>query len=148
MKPETINIIFQSITLLAVVAAIWQLLLHSKKMHRDTEMSLVQRYWEIMDRKSPQFVIEGKPLAADELVILQYLGLCEDEIDHRRLGKITRSTWMSWQDAMREQLSNPHFNEVLEKTAPLFGGVRELLASPPSYDPHPHSRFVQILQGV
>jgi hypothetical protein len=147
MNAETINIIFQSITLLAVFAAVWQLFLRSKKMHRDTEMIFVQRYWLIMDRKSPQFVIEGKPTASDELIILQYLRLCEDEYDHRRLGKIPRDTWLPWQEAMREQLAEPHYAAVLEKTKPLFPGVREMLASQEGYDPHPQNRFIQFLRG-
>ena len=147
MNAETINIIFQSITLLAVFAAIWQLFLRSKKMHRDTEMIFIQRYWLIMDRKSPQFVIEGKPTPADELIILQYLRLCEAEVDHRRLGKIPRETWIPWQDAMREQLKEPHFAEVLAKTSPQFPGVRTVLSSPSDYDPHPQNRFMQFLRG-
>lgn len=147
MNSETISIIFQSITLLAVFAALWQLILHSKKMHRDTEMVFIQRYWQIMDRKSPTFVIEGKPNAADELVILAYLRLCEDEFDHRRLGKIPRATWRAWQEAMRAQLSDSHYAEVLKKTEPQYPGVRQVLAGPADFDPQPHSRFVQILAG-
>jgi hypothetical protein len=147
MNAETINIIFQSITLLAVFAAVWQLFLRSKKMHRDTEMIFVQRYWLIMDRKSPQFVIKGKPTASDELNMLQYLRLCEDEVDHRRLGKIPRDTWMPWQEAMREQPAEPHYANVLEKTYPQFPGVRTVLASSADYDPHPQNRFIQFLRG-
>lgn len=147
MSAETISIIFQSITLLAVFAALWQLILRSRKMHRDTEMVFVRRYWQIQDRKSPEFVIEGKPNPADQLVILQYLGLCEDEIDHRRLGKIPRDTWMLWQKAIREQVADPHVALVLKKSAPKFPSIREVLASPENFDPHPHSRFVQWLRG-
>ena len=144
---ETISIIFQSITLLAVFAALWQLLLRSKKMHRDTEMVFVQRYWQIMDRRSPKLVIDNKPSAEDKLVILQYLRLCEDEIDHRAQGKIPRETWLMWQKAMHDQFDNPHFQDVLKETDPFYPGIRKVLASGPDYDPHPQSRFMQLIRG-
>jgi len=147
MSTETISIIFQSITLLAVFAALWQLILRSRKMHRDTEMVFVRRYWEIMDRKSPEFVIDGTPKPSDQLVILQYLLLCEDEIDHRHLGKIPRDTWMAWQAAIREQLADPHVAQVLEKSSPKFPSLRKMLGQPSNFDPHPKSRFVRWLRG-
>lgn len=147
MSAETINIIFQSITLLAVFAAVWQLLLRSKKMHRDTEMIFVQRYWQIMDRRSPKLVIDGKPSPQDKLVILQYMRLCEDEFDHRAHGKIPRDTWLVWQEAIREQFEDPHYQEVLKKTEPYYPGIRTVLTSGPQYDPHPQSRFMQLLRG-
>ncbi|MDH6240061.1 hypothetical protein [Aurantimicrobium minutum] len=147
MSNETISIIFQSITLLAVFAAVWQLFLRSTAMHRGMEMAFVQRYWEIMDRRSPQLVIDCKPTPEDELIILQYLRLCEDEFDHRRLGKLPRQTWDTWRDAMRDQLADPHFADVLKKTAPHYPGVRQVMAGAADLDPHPRSRFVQFWQG-
>lgn len=110
-------------------------------------MAFIQRYWQIMDRRSPQLVIDGKPTPEDELIILQYLRLCEDEYDHRRLGKLPSQTWSSWRDAMREQLSDPHFAEILQKTAPHYPGVRQVVAGAPNLDPHPRSRFIQLWQG-
>lgn len=136
MDSQLIGNIVQLITLLAVLAAVVQVFMRSKMMHRDIEVTFVQRYWQIMDRRSPEFVLTGKPSAADEIVILQYLQLCEDEISLRRAGTVTKSTWLFWERAIRNQLAVAAYAEVLEKTqASQFASIRRFLSAGPGYDP-------------
>lgn len=136
MDNQLIGNIVQLITLLAVLAAVVQVFMRSKMMHRDIEGTFVQRYWQIMDRRSPEFVLTGKPSAADEIVILQYLQLCEDEISLRRVGTVTKATWLFWERAIRNQLAVPAYAEVVTKTdASQFKSIRALLAARSGYDP-------------
>lgn len=136
MNAQVIGIVIQSIALLAVLAAVWQVFLRSKMMHRDIEVTFVQRYWQIMDRRSPRFVLTGKPRAADEIVILQYVQLCEDEIALRRTGTVSKQTWLFWEDAIRNQLAVPAYARVLNAfEATEFSGLRQLLAAKSGYDP-------------
>lgn len=141
MDSGLIGVIVQSVTMLTVLAAVWQVFLRTKMMHRDIEITFVQRYWQIMDRRSPKFVITGKPSAADEIVVLQYIQLCEDEIALRRAGTVTRMTWLFWEDAIRHQMSVPSYARVLAAVElRQYQGVRELLAAESGFDPKMTSR--------
>jgi hypothetical protein len=136
VNTQLIGIVIQSIALLAVLAAVWQVFLRSKMMHRDIEITFVQRYWQIMDRRSPRFILTGKPRAADEIVILQYVQLCEDEIALRRAGTVSKTTWLFWEDAIRNQLAVPAYARVLAALDRSdYRGVRELLAAESGFDP-------------
>jgi hypothetical protein len=90
---EWFSLAVDAITALAIVFAAWQLLSHSRQMHRELEGLYVQRYWELMDQRSESFIVEGDPRPRDRRVIHAYLQLCEDEIDLRRLGRLTDNTW-------------------------------------------------------
>lgn len=141
MDSGLIGVIVQSVTMLTVLAAVWQVFLRTKMMHRDIEVTFVQRYWQIMDRRSPKFVISGKPSAADEIVVLQYIQLCEDEIALRRAGTVTRNTWLFWEGAIRNQLAVSAYARVLAAVeASQFEGVRELLAAKSGFDPKAKAR--------
>ena len=102
---DWIVLIVQMATLLAIVVAAWQLTYHSRQMHRDLESLYVQRNWAIMDRRSLKWLANGKPTSDDYLVLRAYLQLCEDEIDLRRRGRVTDSTWAFWAQAISEQCS-------------------------------------------
>ena len=106
--------IVQTLTALAIVFAAWQLLFHSKQMHRDFELLYVQRYWQLMDRRSPAFALERDPTDADRLAIRAYLQLCEDEVDLRRLGRVTDNTWGFWSRSIISQAGEAAYSSELK----------------------------------
>lgn len=115
---DVFSAIVQALTALAIVFAAWQLMFHSRQMHRDFELLYVQRYWELMDRRTPGFALEHEPTPEDRLVIRAYLQLCEDEVDLRRLGRVTDNTWGFWAGAMAERASAPAYAQELDLAGP------------------------------
>lgn len=130
------SLVLQIATLVAVGVAAWQLLFHSRQMHREFESLYIARYWELMDRRSKRWVLKGQPTSMDTTVMRSYLQLCEDEIDCRRIGRITDNTWDFWRDAIRSQAGTGHYQRVLEE-APMseYPLLRKLLRLGASYDP-------------
>jgi hypothetical protein len=92
--------VVQVFTLIAIVFAAWQILFHARQMHRDLEMTYVLQYWKIIGKTSLAWrktYFSGEPVTDDdEFAILQYLQLCEDELDLRRNARVTDSTWSIW----------------------------------------------------
>ena len=130
------SLILQVATLVAVIVAAWQLLFLSRQMHRDFEALYVQRYWTLMDQRTRGFVLAGAPRRADRIVILSYLQLCEDEIDCRRIGRVTDSTWNFWRSAILAQVSEAPYADVLD-SLPIdrFPQLRGLLSDTAIHDP-------------
>jgi hypothetical protein len=48
----------------------------------------------------------------DEKAIRNYILLCEDELQMRRNGYISDSTYAVWADGMRNQLEQPMFKNI------------------------------------
>ena len=105
--------IVDALTGAAIIFAVWQLMFHSRQMHRDLESLYVQRYWELMDRRSIGWVTEDKTAPEDLPVIRAYLQLCEDEIELRKRGRVTDSTWAFWAVAIRDQCSQEPYAAAL-----------------------------------
>ena len=142
--------VVSTLTLVAVVAAVVQLRLHNQQMHRDFEGMYVQRYWALMDRRSSSFQVEGRPSTSDAAVIHAYLQLCEDELDLRRVGRITDSTWVEWARWIREQCDSAGYVEALDAApADNWPRLREHLASQGAgSDPVEHGRVWRFLHGL
>lgn len=146
---DTFSVIVQTLTALAIVFAAWQLLFHSRQMHRDFELLYVQRYWELMDRRSAAFALEHEATAEDRLVIRAYLQLCEDETDLRGLGRVTDNTWRFWARSIVDQCAAPAYARELEQldqgTYPI---LRRLVSSRAAYDPLAHRWFWRKVHGL
>lgn len=146
---EVFSAIVQAFTALAIIFAAWQLMFHSRQMHRDFELLYVQRYWELMDRRSPEFALECEPTPDDRLVIRAYLQLCEDEVDLRRLGRVTDNTWKFWSRSIVEQASAPAYAEELKRVgADRYSLVRRLMASRAAHDPLGRSWLWRKVHGL
>jgi hypothetical protein len=82
---------------------------------RQFESLYVQRYWKILDQLSLE-AVKASPTAdagcEDEKAIRNYILLCEDELQMRRNGYISDSTYRVWADGMRDQLSQPMFKKI------------------------------------
>ena len=127
---DVTSVVIQGITALAFVLAAWQLLFHGRQMHRDFEMLYVERYWKIMDERSPEWRNNGELQPRDHSLVQDYLQLCEDEIDLRKLGRVTDSTWEFWARAIVGQTSEWPYAGELEDSAPhRYPRLRTLLDS-------------------
>lgn len=142
MPPETPNwtdiagVIIAALTFLTIGVAAIQLIFHSRQMHREFENLYVARYWELMDRRSRSFVVDRIPTEKDRPIIRAYLQLSEDEIDLRRLGRVTDNTWRFWADAILEQCSTAGYREELELApATDYPNVRHLIETSGEVDP-------------
>lgn len=127
---------FGILTALAVGFAVMQLMFHSRQMHRDFEVLYVQRYWALMDKRSTEFSVDGIRQPADKPVLHAYFQLCEDEIDLRRAGRITDSTWAQWGPWMLEQCRAPGYAETLaDASSDSWPSLRRALDIGPTHDP-------------
>lgn len=149
MHFEWISLALQAITVLAVAFAAFQLMFHSRQMHRDLEMIYVQRYWDLMDQRTPDFISTEEPQADDHTVIYKYLQLCEDELDLRQIARVTDSTWEFWGPSMHSQLTSAAYRKAFEETSPYrFPQVKRLVASGPAHDPLQRNRFWRRFRGL
>jgi hypothetical protein len=127
---EAFSIVIQSITAAAIIFAAGQLFFHGRQTHREFEHLYVARYWALMDRLSLAFAIEGQVCKEDKPVVRGYLQLCEDEIDLRRLGRITDNTWKYWSQASLDQASESAYtNELAELNESHYPLLRTLIGS-------------------
>ena len=104
-------------TAVGVLLVAPQLRFAQRQRHRAFEDLYLQRYWSLADKLS----IECDPgraaastgiLEQDEGVLRAYLRLCEDQIEMRKLGWVTRETWRLWADGIRANVSSWPYQEV------------------------------------
>lgn len=112
---QLFSTVVQTLTALAIIFAAWQLLFHNRQMHREFENLYVERYWVLMDKRSADFALKGRMRKEDGPIVRGYLQLCEDEIDLRRLGRITDNTWQFWSGATLDQVAAPVYTTELAK---------------------------------
>lgn len=154
--PELVTQIVQIITCLALIFAAWQILFHARQMHRDMELVYVEQYWRIMMRASPEWRLTNfrgpttKP--KDARVVLDYLQLCEDEIQLRASGRVTDNTWKLWAEAIKFQTSHEPYETALASPTSegLFMLVRQLRSSSPDalFDPLSRGWFWKKVHGL
>jgi hypothetical protein len=85
---------------------------------RQFETIYVQRYWALMDQLSIE-ALKGNPRPtislADQRVIRSYLRLCEDELELRQEGWISRETWAIWKTGITAQTKRWPFQAVWQE---------------------------------
>lgn len=146
---DIIGLLVQLVTAVAILFAGWQLLYHSRAMHRELEMAYVQRYWQLMDGRSDTFVLTREPEPADEVVISRYLQLCEDELELRSLGRVTDATWAFWSKSMFQQVSVPAYRRVLDRMPDTYlPFLRRLMSDGPDHDPIEMGAWKRRLRGL
>jgi hypothetical protein len=135
-----IALIVTALGVLGVMAGVRQ---SYRERLRQFESMYVQRYWKILDQLSLE-AVKAAPTADagrdDEKAIRNYILLCEDELEMRRNGYISDSTYRVWADGMRDQLKQPMFEKIWaqveeeakeHRTFP-YAHLRELLGAPTS----------------
>ncbi|WP_181578449.1 hypothetical protein [Arthrobacter sp. AQ5-05] len=104
-------------TAIAILFAFSQLHTARKQRHRDFELVYVQRYWKIIDGLSFDVgnAVPMESLVTDDLrLCIQYLRLCEDELDLRQRGFLTDETWEIWGNGIKCQLARRPFSQLME----------------------------------
>lgn len=146
---DAFSTVVQALTASAIVFAAWQLLFHSRQMHRDFEVLYVQRYWGLMDERSDKFLLNGELVETDRRVVRAYLQLSEDEIDLRSLGRVTDNTWRFWSRAITDQCTAPGYREELSVLpTTMYPGVRKNLEAGRAYDPLEHGWLWRKVHGL
>ena len=149
MSADWWSVILQAITVFAVAFAAFQLMFHSRQMHRDLEMAYVERYWSLMDERSAEFVWSQQVSERDRVVIFKYLQLCEDELDLRQIARVTDNTWGFWSQSMHSQAGSAPYQAVLMALDPtLFPHVRRIVKAGPHYDPLQKSTLWRRMRGL
>jgi hypothetical protein len=152
---DIVSLVVQCITSMAILLAAWQILFHARQMHRDLEMQYVKQFWTIFANTSTNWRLtnfRGKPETdSDRRAIVDYLQLCEDEVELRRSARVTDSTWILWASAISSMMKLPPFRDVLDQAdAELYPELRALLssASPAQYDPLTRGRLWRRFRGL
>jgi hypothetical protein len=150
-----INLILQIVTSFAIFFAAWQIMFHARQMHRDLETVYVQQYWKIVAQTTlswRQTYFSTVPKSEKDLfAVLQYLQLCEDEIDLRRRARVTDSTWEIWAQAIAGTMKKPAFVQAFSKSpSGYFSELAQMLQAPDpaKYDPLERSRIWRRVHGL
>ncbi|MCR2817307.1 hypothetical protein NQ166_00490 [Microbacterium sp. zg.Y1090] len=115
------------VTAAAVVIAILSFVGDRSQRHREFESLYVQRYWTLRDRESADVRLgAGHRLSKeDRALALDYLRLCEDELEIRKLGLVTNRTWRVWSDAIYSGISTPVSRELIDERPDELQFVRQ-----------------------
>lgn len=112
-----LNILSFAVAVIGVIGVLFSLRQAYRARLRQFEEKYVERYWSILDCLSLEAmsVAEMSPGRDDELAIRRYIFLCEDELQMRKNGYISDSTYCEWADGMLEQFRQPMFSEVWDQ---------------------------------
>lgn len=126
--PEWITALFAGLALFVVSAAVSQLRLHNRQLHRELENEYLQRFWAIWDGRTQKFKRTGNIKHAGGPWIQDYLTLSSDQVELRERGRVTDDTWDFWaRDIARFCLAHP---ELLREARRSYPALRQLLTSP------------------
>ncbi|WP_207346456.1 hypothetical protein [Arthrobacter sp. E3] len=109
---EAVSAVASALTALAVSFAIMQLVTARKQRHLEFELVYIQRYRALIDELSFDIgsEVEIEVLnPRDRKLSLQYLRLCEDQLDVRKRKFVTDETWEIWREGIRLQIGRQPF---------------------------------------
>ena len=145
---EAVSALTSLLTLLAVGLAAIQIRHVDRQMHREHEMQYLLRFWQLMDRRSRTLKLKMRATRDDKILLQEYLGLCEDQVQLRRLGRVTDHTWEFWKQDIRAMcVSPPVAKELASSNIEDYPHLRSLLASP-TYDPIKRNRMWRLWNGL
>lgn len=151
---ESLDLLLSAGSLLAVGFVVVQIATHNRQMHHDFEAMYLQRFWALMERRSPRFDPQNarRLSRADRRFIEDYLALSNDQIELRRLGRVTNQTWRIWAPDIAKFVNLPAIRGVLDASAPEdFADLRRLIEERPdnpTWDPCELSRFRRWARGL
>jgi hypothetical protein len=82
------------------------------------EAKYVERYWHIIDQLSLDALRGTSPVLItddDSRIIRSYILLCEDELEMRKNGYISDSTYDLWADGIQGQFQQSMFKEIWDQ---------------------------------
>jgi hypothetical protein len=130
-------------TAIAVLVAAWQLRRNTRQATTDFEDDLSREYRELA-RSIPVEAYFGEDLSDEDFQkalpsLFQYIDLSNEQVFLRKNGRISYSTWVSWCDGIKSNLSRPAFNKawviVKARVEDSFEELRRLEKSAFSQDP-------------
>jgi hypothetical protein len=122
-----LNILSFVVAVIGVTGVLFSLRQAYRARLRQFEERYVERYWSILDSLSLAALSIAKlsPDRDDELAIRKYIFLCEDELQMRKNGYISDSTYYEWADGMLDQFRQPMFAEVWNQVRSKAGEHKE-----------------------
>jgi hypothetical protein len=145
---EAVTALTSLLTLLVVGLAAVQIRHVNRQMHRELEMQYLLRFWQLMDRRSRTFRLKMRTTRDDRVLLQEYLGLCEDQVQLRSFGRVTDHTWVYWKQDIRAMcVSPPVAKELSKSNIEDYPHLRSLLALS-TYDPLTHSRLWRLWNGL
>lgn len=145
---EAVTAIISLFTLLAVGLAAIQIRHVNRQMHRELEMQYLLRFWQLMDRRSRTLRLKMRTTRDDRVLFQEYLGLCDDQVQLRSLGRVTDHTWAYWKRDIRAMcVSPPVAKELARSNIEAYPHLRSLLALS-TYDPLTRSRMWRVWNGL
>lgn len=124
------------LTLGAVGIGVRQIYHVNQQMHREFETQYLLRFWQLMDRRSNAMRAEKGLTKEDELLLLDYFSLSEDQIALRGLGRVTQDTWNFWRSDIKSFCEKEKIKEVLNNHPESFPHLNKLQEQD-NYDPLP-----------
>lgn len=145
--------VFSVMTLLAAVAAIFQVLFLNRQMHRELELQYLLRFWIVTDRFSTDLRSGGEPTMNDRFTIRDYLTLSEDQIGLRKSGRVTSDTWSFWASDIVRFCDSSIYSDLikseLDQGARAYPLLKQLLSAGESgFDPLEWSSAKKFWRGV
>lgn len=131
----------------------------------------IQRYWEILNRIPVNLrvqligesdleavferdAINGAQVSSEEQALWDYLALCEDEIDLRKIGRVTDETWVEWCASIETSIGGYPYRNMLEHimkklnvSAETLQTVDPTLTSEFNHLPFSNLRYIYYLQS-
>lgn len=130
-------------TAVAVLVATWHVRRNTQQARTDFEDDLSREYRELA-RSIPVGALLGDDLPAKTFLeyfprLYQYIDLSNEQVFLRMQGRVSHSTWESWCDGIKSNLSLPAFNsawnEIKERAKGSFMELRRLEKSQFKEDP-------------
>ncbi|WFP15562.1 hypothetical protein [Citricoccus muralis] len=155
--PEWVTAAFTGMALIAVLAAVSQLRIHNRQLHRELENQYLQRFWGLWDARPEKFKRTDRIKHAGSVWIRDYLTLSNDQVELRELGRVTDGTWNFWARDIASFCFD--YPELAEEARKNYAALRGLLSDPQIkraisdrsvkvYDPLKWSRFERWRQGL
>ena len=146
---EVVSAYVSVAAVLAVVFAAIQVMYLNRQIHRELESLYLQRYWDLMDRRSARFGLGGGPNRADKVVIHAYLQLSNDQLGLRSVGRVTNHTWSFWARDITSQCRMSAYADQLRLSAlDDYPRVRALLLNGEAYDPLSRGSLWRVFHGL
>lgn len=154
---EAVTAVVSVITMIAVLLGVLQIRYVNQQMHRELEMQYLERFWAVMDRRSLGLKLEEAGSTGDQVsredqaVLREYLALCEDQIELRKLGRVTDHTWGYWREDIRNMCQSETLRAALAREGQdHYPHLRELAGGEQGsqYDPLEMVKLRRLMRGL
>ncbi len=96
-----------------VGVAAWQLFVTRQQAVTSFEDSLTSQYRALIERIPVEALFGEKLRPGDQAALLahfyRYFDLCNEQAFLRKLGRISKKTWINWEDGIKTNMARPAF---------------------------------------